>query len=73
MRVSQYLIPAGSAQPHRAVGKLHVLWVEKVYRVSSFGISVKIQNLQKMPGFGATGLKCKKKMGGLKDTLRLAE
>ena len=41
------------------------LRLEKVNRVSSLGISVKIKNGQKMPSvggqFGATGLKCQKK------------
>ena len=32
--------------------------LEKVNRVSSLGMFVKIQNVQKMPSFGTTGLKC---------------
>ena len=38
----------------------HQYVLEKVNRVSSLGISDKIQNWQKMPSFGATGLKRKK-------------
>ena len=58
---------------HLAPLLIHPLMLEKVNRVSSLGISVKIQNCQKMPSVGATGLKCQKTIFRLKDALRPTE
>ena len=49
-----------------AVSTITYYLVDKVNRVSSLSISVKIQNCQKMPSVGSTGLKCQKNFFWLK-------
>ena len=49
-----------------AVSTITYYLVDKVNRVSSLSISVKIQNCQKMPSVGATGLKCQNKIFSFK-------